>query len=195
MIRDVRRKEKQKKGRGKREGRRQKRKVLCVTKQQFAFFIDSIPSFLRVFFFFNFPIYFLSKWDPRTLRLLFHAKNPTIIEKVKVPLPSSPTNSIAPDPSTSSMDCLDCYITITRPRSTHFSSLALQSNLLLSTSYLPLSAFCPDKTLLLRQHRSRIMSLMGNIFSIAANLADLFWSFDTTVHSVCFFIKLKKKII
>jgi hypothetical protein len=66
------------------------------------------------------------------------------------------------------MDCLDCYITITRPRSTHFSSLALQSNLLLSTSYLPLSAFCPDKTLLLRQHRSRIMSLMGNIFSIAA---------------------------
>jgi hypothetical protein len=71
--------------------------------------------------------------------------------------------------------------------------LALQSYLLLSASYLPLSAFCPDKTLLLRQHGSRIMSLMGNIFSIAANLADLFWSFDTTVLSVFFFCQIEKK--
>jgi hypothetical protein len=31
--------------------------------------------------------------------------------------------------------------------------LALQSYLLLSASYLALSAFCPDKTLLLRQLR------------------------------------------
>lgn len=170
MIRDVRRKEKQKKGRGKREeGRKKTEKESSLRHQTAICLLHWFDTFLSsFFFFFNFPIYFLSKWDPRTLRLLFHAKNPTIIEKVKVPLPSSPTNSIAPDPSTSSMDCLDCYITITRPRSTHFSSLALQSNLLLSTSYLPLSAFCPDKTLLLRQHRSRIMSLMGNIFSIAA---------------------------
>jgi len=110
------------------------------------------------FFFFNFPIYFLSKWDPRTLRLLFHAKNPTINEKVKVPLPS-PTNSIAPDPSTSSHELpWLLYYHHGRPRWTHFSSLALQSYLLLSASYLPLSAFCPDKTLLLRHHGSRIIS-------------------------------------
>lgn len=192
MIRDVRRKEKQKKGRGKEEDR--KGKFFASPNSNLPSSLIRYLPFFGFFFFFNFPIYFLSKWDPRTLRLLFHAKNPTIIEKVKVPLPSSPTNSIAPDPSTSSMDCLDCYITITRPRSTHFSSLALQSNLLLSTSYLPLSAFCPDKTLLLRQHRSRIMSLMGSIFSIAANLADLFWSFDTTVLSVCVFYQIKKKL-
>ena len=145
-----------------------------------------MPSFLRVSFLIFQYIFFPN--GTRTLRLLFHAKNPTIIEKVKVPLPSSPTNSIAPDPSTSS-DGLPwlLYHHYGRPRCTHFSSMALQSYLLLSTSYLPLSAFCPDKTLLLRQHRSRIMSLMGNIFSPSLPVwlaAALFWSFDTTVLSV-----------